>query len=121
MPLICSPVGLLDVSQEGLQLAFGELSCFLSVTWCAEALYGLGIQGVESLIPLGAFFSANFGSSISVKFLIYRDQAICFCILVTILDPTLPDQFYNFAVAISVCLTIQLSLLFSPLLTHFSI
>jgi hypothetical protein len=33
-----------------------EPSCFLSVTWWGEALYGLRVQGVEVLIPLGAFF-----------------------------------------------------------------
>jgi hypothetical protein len=32
------------------------LSCFLSVTWHREAVYGLGAQGVEALISLGAFF-----------------------------------------------------------------
>jgi hypothetical protein len=32
-----------------------EPSYFLSVTWCREALYWLGVQGIEALIPLGAF------------------------------------------------------------------
>jgi hypothetical protein len=31
-------------------------SCFLSVTWHGEAFYGLGAQGVEVLILLGALF-----------------------------------------------------------------
>jgi hypothetical protein len=39
---------------------------------CGEALYRLGVQGVEALIPLGVFFSAKCGSSISAKFLIYK-------------------------------------------------
>jgi hypothetical protein len=33
-----------------------ELSYFRSVTWSGEALYGLGVQGVEVLILLGALF-----------------------------------------------------------------
>jgi hypothetical protein len=36
-----------------------EPSCFLSVTWCGEALYGLGVQGVRDLLFLGDFFSAR--------------------------------------------------------------
>jgi hypothetical protein len=55
--------------------------------WHGEALYGLEVQGVKALIPLGAFFPAKCGSSISAKFLIYRAHAVCFCILVSILDP----------------------------------
>jgi hypothetical protein len=31
-------------------------SCFLSVTWCGETFYWLGVQGVEILILLGALF-----------------------------------------------------------------
>jgi hypothetical protein len=41
-----------------------EPSCFLSVTWCGEALYGLGVQDVKVLILLGSFFSAKCGSSV---------------------------------------------------------
>jgi hypothetical protein len=37
-------------------LAVPEHSCFLSVMWPGEALYGLGLQVVKALIPLGAFF-----------------------------------------------------------------
>jgi hypothetical protein len=33
-----------------------EPSCFFSVTWCGEALYGLAAQGVDVLILLAAFF-----------------------------------------------------------------
>jgi hypothetical protein len=34
-----------DVSQAGLELASGDAaaSSFLNVTWCREALYGLGV------------------------------------------------------------------------------
>jgi hypothetical protein len=48
---------------------------------------GWGVQGVGVLILLGGFFSAKFGSSVSAKFFIYRAHAVCFCPLVTILDP----------------------------------
>jgi hypothetical protein len=37
-------------------LAVWEPSCFLTVMWHGEALYGLGVQGVEVLIFLGDFF-----------------------------------------------------------------
>jgi hypothetical protein len=40
-------------------LAVWEPSCFLSVMWCRETFYGLGVQGVKALIPLGAFFLAS--------------------------------------------------------------
>jgi hypothetical protein len=33
-----------------------EPSCFLSVKWHGETLYGLGIQGVRVLLLLGGFF-----------------------------------------------------------------
>jgi hypothetical protein len=69
-------------------LAMREPSCFLSVLWCGEALYGLGIQGVEVLILLGALFLPGVaGSSISARFLIYGTHAVCLYILVAILDP----------------------------------
>jgi hypothetical protein len=38
------------------RLVAWEPSCFLSVTWCGEALYRLGAHGVEVLILLGAIF-----------------------------------------------------------------
>jgi hypothetical protein len=37
-------------------LAAWEPSCFLSVTWHGEDLYGLEVQGVKVLILLGGFF-----------------------------------------------------------------
>jgi hypothetical protein len=54
----CSPAGLLDVFQAGLDLASSstELSCFLSVTWHGEILYRLGVQCVKVLILLGTLF-----------------------------------------------------------------
>jgi hypothetical protein len=33
-----------------------EPSCFLSVTWCGEVLYGLGVQGIEGLMHFCALF-----------------------------------------------------------------
>jgi hypothetical protein len=58
VPLICSPVGLQNVSQAGLSwhLATWKPSCFFSVTWHGETLFGLRVWGVEVLILLGAFF-----------------------------------------------------------------
>jgi hypothetical protein len=60
-----------------------EPSCFLSVMWCAEALYVLGVQGV---VPLFFFFSTKCGSRVSGKIFIYGAHAVCFHPLVTILD-----------------------------------
>jgi hypothetical protein len=37
-------------------LAVWEPSCFLSVTWHGEALYGLGVQSAAVLILFGALF-----------------------------------------------------------------
>jgi hypothetical protein len=37
-------------------LAVRDPSGFHSVKWHGEALYELGVQGVEALVPLGAFF-----------------------------------------------------------------
>jgi hypothetical protein len=47
MMLICSPVGLLDVCQAGLELVSGgaRASCFLSVTWCGEVFVRAGGSG----------------------------------------------------------------------------
>jgi hypothetical protein len=68
-------------------LVVREPSHFLTVTWCREALYGLGVQGVEALIPLGGFFSVKCGSSVSARFFIHGAHAVCFCNLVGILGP----------------------------------
>jgi hypothetical protein len=40
-------------------LAVWKPSCFLSVTWCEETLYGLEVQGVEVFILLGVLFLAS--------------------------------------------------------------
>jgi hypothetical protein len=49
---------LVCISQVGLEPAFvvWEPSCFLTVMWCGEALYGLGVWCVGILILLGVFF-----------------------------------------------------------------
>jgi hypothetical protein len=67
-------------------LAVQEPSCFFSVTWFGEALYGLGVWGVRVLILL-VFFSAKCGSSMSARFLIYGSHAVFLLPLVIILDP----------------------------------
>jgi hypothetical protein len=86
----CSPVW----SGECLPCRFGagvswlqQHSCFLSVTWhCRRILWarGSGCQGFDS--PW-CFISAKCGSSISARFLIHGAHAVCFCTLVSILDP----------------------------------
>jgi hypothetical protein len=55
--------GLLNVSQAFLswqqqrrRWQWWQPTSFLSVMWCGEAFYGLGVQGVEVLILLGALF-----------------------------------------------------------------
>jgi hypothetical protein len=68
-----------------LCLVAWESSCLLSVTWCGEAFYGLGVQDVRVLL-LFFFFSAKCGSSISARFLIYGAH-VYFLPLVAILDP----------------------------------
>jgi hypothetical protein len=58
MMFICSPVGLPMPPKQvwSWNLVVWEPSCFLSVTWCEESLYRLGVQGFKVLILLGAFF-----------------------------------------------------------------
>jgi hypothetical protein len=50
--------GLSNVSHAGWRwcLVVQETFCFLSVSWCGEPFYRLGVQGVEILILLGALF-----------------------------------------------------------------
>jgi hypothetical protein len=74
MLLICSPVGLPDVSQADLELVSGSMGALLfsqcNVAWrsfvCAR---GSGYQSFDSS---WCFLSAKGGSSVSAKFLIYR-------------------------------------------------
>jgi hypothetical protein len=58
MPVFCSLVGLLDVSQASLELASGGTGALLffqcNVAW--RSFVWAGVQDVEALIPVGAFF-----------------------------------------------------------------
>jgi hypothetical protein len=40
-------------------LVVWQPSCFLSVMWHGEALYGLGVQGITVLLLLGGFFLSS--------------------------------------------------------------
>jgi hypothetical protein len=70
MLLICSPVGLLDVSQAGLELVSGGAGALLfsqcNVAW--RSFVQAGGSGCRSFASSWFFFSAKCGSSISVKF-----------------------------------------------------
>jgi hypothetical protein len=69
----CSTVGLLAVSQIGLEPMSGVPGTLLfshcNMAW--TSFVQAGVQGVDVLILLIAFFSARCGSHISVRFLIY--------------------------------------------------
>jgi hypothetical protein len=78
-----------------------DSSCFLSVTWCGEALYGLGVQGVRVLILHGGFIfcqgwlqclSKIFDLWSSCCLLLPSSCHLGFCPLVAILDP--PHDLY---------------------------
>jgi hypothetical protein len=56
VPLICSSVGLHLPRRFGAGIWWHRTPHFLNVTWCGEAMYGLGVQGVGVLILLGGFF-----------------------------------------------------------------
>jgi hypothetical protein len=89
MPLIFSPVDLLDVFQEGLEPTSGSMGALLfsqcNMAWRSFVwAEGSRCWGFDSSWCL---FSAKCGSSISAKFLTYGAHAVCFCTLVTILDP----------------------------------
>jgi hypothetical protein len=58
------------------------------VTWYGEAFHGLEVQFWSFDFPWCFIFS-KCGSSISVGFLIHRAHTVCFCTLVTILDPSI--------------------------------
>jgi hypothetical protein len=90
----CAPVGLPDVSREDLELVSGGMGILLfsqcNVTWRRFVL--AESSGCSSFDSSWCFISAKCGSSVSARFLIYGAQAVCFCTLVTILDP-LPIKF----------------------------
>jgi hypothetical protein len=90
----CSPVGLPDVSQAGLGLVSNSVrsllfsQCNTSLRSCVQA-GSSGCQNFDSW----CFISAKCGFSISVRFLICRAHALCFCTLVAILDNILKRMF----------------------------
>jgi hypothetical protein len=81
-----SPVGLLNVSQVGLEPVSGSVGALLfsqcNVAWRSfPKAMGSGCQSFDSSL---CFISYKCGSSISARFLIYGAHAVCFCALVTI-------------------------------------
>jgi hypothetical protein len=86
--LICSPVGLPDVSQASLEPVSGGMGALLfsqcKVAW--RSFVWTGGSGCWSFDSFWCFFSAKCGSIVSARFLIYRTHTVCFCPLVTILD-----------------------------------
>jgi hypothetical protein len=81
--------GLPKVSQASLEPVYGSGTALLfsqcNVVW-RSFLQARG-SGYRSLDPPWCFISAKCGSSISARFLIQRAHTVCFCTLVTILDP----------------------------------
>jgi hypothetical protein len=63
----CSPVGMLNVSQAGLELVVPEPTCFFCVIGMENLLWAEGL-GCQSFDSSWCFFSANCGSSISASF-----------------------------------------------------
>jgi hypothetical protein len=77
VPLICSPVGLLNVSQAGLEPVSGGAEALLfshcNVAW--RSFVWAGESGCQSFDSSWCFSSAMCGSSFSAKFLIYGTYA----------------------------------------------
>jgi hypothetical protein len=80
---------LICISQAGLEPASGDTGALLfsqcNVVW--RSFVQAGGSGCWSFDASWCFFSAKCGSRVLAKFLIYRAHAVCFCPLVTILDP----------------------------------
>jgi hypothetical protein len=90
----CSPVGLPNVSQAGLEPMSSSVAAHLfsqcNVVWRSfPQARGLGCQSFNS--PC-CFISAKCGFSFSVRFWSLGAHAVCFYALVAILDP--PDDVY---------------------------
>jgi hypothetical protein len=85
----CSPVGLPDVSQAGLEPLSGDIGALLfshcNTAW--RSFLWTGGSGCWSFDSSWCFISTKCGSSILARFLIYGVHAVCFCTLVAILDP----------------------------------
>jgi hypothetical protein len=86
---LCSPVHFLNVSQAGLELVSANMGthlfCQCNVAW-RSFVWARGL-GWCSFDYFWYLISAKCGSSLSAIFLIYGVHAICFCTLVSILDP----------------------------------
>jgi hypothetical protein len=54
-------------------------SYFLSVKWCEEALYGLGVPGVKVLILLVAFFLTSVAAGLSKIFDLLSSHCLFLC------------------------------------------
>jgi hypothetical protein len=87
--LICSLVGLLDVCQASLEVASHNLEALLFPQFNVAWRNFVQARSSVCWIPHCSwwFLSAKCGSSVSAKFLIYGAHTVCFCTLVTILDP----------------------------------
>jgi hypothetical protein len=86
----CSLIGLLDVSQAGLELVSGGSGALLVSQcniMCRSFVWVAGAE-CQSFDSSWCFISTKCGSSISARFLTYGPHAVCFCTLVTILDPS---------------------------------
>jgi hypothetical protein len=89
--LICSPVGLMDVSQAGLEPVSGGAGAllFFRCNMVQRSFVQPGGSGCCSPESSLCFFSAKCGPSISAMFLIHKAHTVCFCALITMLDPPL--------------------------------
>jgi hypothetical protein len=108
VPLICSPVVLLDVSQAGLELVSGGALALLfsQCNVVRRNFVWAGGSGCWSFNSPWCFISALGGCSISARFLIYGAHAVYFYTLVTILDP----------IAFSICT--WMNLVWKPSICH---
>jgi hypothetical protein len=79
------------ISQADLEPVSGSAGALLlsqcNVAW--RSFVQAGGSGCQSFYYSWWFFSAKYGSTISANFLIYGAHTVCFCPLVTILDPSL--------------------------------
>jgi hypothetical protein len=87
----CSCVGMLNVSQAGLEPGSGSVAALLfsqcNVSW--RSFPQARDAGCQSFDSPCCFISAKCGSSISLRFWSLGAHTVCFCTLVTILDPSL--------------------------------
>jgi hypothetical protein len=86
---------LVCVSQAGLEPVSGSAGALLfsQCNVLGRSFVWAGGSGCQSFDSFWWFFSAKCGSSVSAKFLIYGAHAVCFCPLVSILDPVSQSTF----------------------------